>query len=59
MLKWFNIKGIISEIKKIRWPKAKELFDTFFKVCLFILLFMIFFFVADFVVSVVTKLLGI
>lgn len=44
MLKWFNIKGFVIEIKKLDGLKAKELFDTFFKVCLFVLLFMIFFF---------------
>lgn len=59
MLKWFSIEGIVSEIKKIRWPKASELFDTFFKVCIFVILFMVFFFISDVVVSLFLKLLGI
>ena len=28
MLKWFSISGIRKEIKRIRWPKAKELFSN-------------------------------
>ena len=25
MLKWFSISGISKEIKRVRWPKLKEL----------------------------------
>lgn len=59
MLKWFSVQGIVSEIKKIRWPKVNELFDTFFKVCIFVILFMAFFFLSDVVVGLFLRLLGI
>ena len=24
-MKWFSINGILTEMKRIRWPKAKDL----------------------------------
>ena len=44
MLKWFSISGIRKEIKRIRWPKAKELFSNSLTVIVFTVLFGIFFF---------------
>ena len=48
MLKWFSISGIRKEIKRIRWPKAKELFSNSLTVIVFTVLFGIFFFLCGF-----------
>ena len=49
MLKWFSISGIRKEIKRIRWPKAKELFSNSLTVIVFTVLFGIFFFLCELV----------
>ena len=58
MTSWFNIKKIIQEIKKIKWPSKQEFFTTFIRGIIFVILFMLFFILADFIVSNITKLLG-
>ena len=34
-MRWFSIKGIIEEMKKVHWPKAGELARSSFTVILF------------------------
>lgn len=43
MLKWFSISGIISEIKRIRWSKPKDLAMDSLTVIIFTALFALFF----------------
>ena len=58
MLKWFSISGIRKEIKRIRWPKAKELFSNSLTVIVFTVLFGIFFFLCELVAGVFLSVVG-
>lgn len=51
MLKWFSISGIRKEIKRIRWPKAKDLFSNSLTVIIFTALFGIFFLLCELIAS--------
>ena len=51
MLKWFSISGIRKEIKRIRWPKAKDLFSNSLTVIIFTVLFGIFFLLCELIAS--------
>lgn len=59
MLKWFSISGIAKEVKRIRWPKVKELVRYSSEVLLFCVFFGAFFVLCEFVVSYILKLIGI
>lgn len=48
-MKWFSIKGIIEEMKKVHWPSAKELTRSSLTVILFSCIFAAFFVLCDFV----------
>ncbi|MDF9825547.1 preprotein translocase subunit SecE [Breznakia sp. PF5-3] len=43
MLKWFSIRGIIAEIKRIRWSKPKDLAIDSGTVLIFTAAFALFF----------------
>ncbi|MDH6366482.1 MULTISPECIES: preprotein translocase subunit SecE [unclassified Breznakia] len=43
MLKWFSIRGIITEIKRIRWSSPKELAKDSATVIIFTAAFALFF----------------
>ena len=43
-MKWFSINGILTEMKRIRWPKAKDLFHDSGICVVFVLFLGIFFF---------------
>lgn len=58
MLKWFSISGIRKEIKRIRWPKAKELFSNSVTVIVFTVLFGIFFFLCELVAGGFLSVVG-
>ncbi len=58
MLKWFSFSGIATEIKRIRWPKSKELGNESIEVISFILFFCAFFVLCEFLVSAILKLMG-
>ena len=58
-MKWFNIKEIIKEIKKIKWPTGKDLLKNSVQVLVFTGFFALFFFVCQYLVSAVLKLLGV
>lgn len=59
MLKWFSFSGINKEIKKIRWPKANELFSSSVQVIIFTLFFGLFFILCELLVSLVLKGIGV
>ncbi len=48
-MKWFSIKGILEEMKKVHWPTAKELAKSSLTVLLFSAAFTAFFILCDFV----------
>ena len=60
---WDRIKGIftgiITEAKRIRWPKFSELMSNTGKVLVFCILFAIFFILCDLVVSELLVLIGV
>lgn len=58
MLKWFSISGIRKEIKRIRWPKAKDLFANSATVIVFTVLFGIFFLLCELVASGFLTVIG-
>lgn len=55
-MKWFSISGIITEIKRIRWPKGKELMKNSGIVLVFVLFLGVFFFLCQIVSSGFLKL---
>lgn len=58
-MKWFSIAGIRSEIRRIRWPKMKDLAGNSGKVLLFTVLFALFFFLCEVISSGFLKVVGI
>ncbi len=50
-MKWFSFRGIMTEIRRIRWPSPKELTEKSGKSLLFILLFMVFFVLCELLIS--------
>lgn len=50
-MKWFSLKGIIEETKKIKWPSFKEVLTNTVQVLVFTIAFGIFFVACSTVVS--------
>lgn len=59
MLKWFSLSGIAKEVKRIRWPKKKELLENSIKVIFFVLMFMVAFILFDLLIALVIRALGV
>ena len=57
-MKWFSISGIISETKKIQWPKGKDLARDSMTVFLFTFFLGVFFFLCQIVTSGFLKVIG-
>ena len=57
-MKWFSINGIITEAKRIRWPKMKDLAKDSTTVIVFTLLMGIFFFVCQIISSGFLSMIG-
>ncbi len=58
-MKWFSIKGIIGETKKVKWPRGKELWSMVATVFVFIVLFALVFQLMDVIVIALLRYLGI
>ncbi len=58
-MKWFSIEGIRKEIKRIRWAKKKDLWQSSGEVLLFTVFFGLFFVISEVGVSFFLKLIGI
>lgn len=58
-MKWFSIKGIIKETKKVKWPRGKELWSMVLTVFVFIAAFAVLFQLMDMFVAAILKYLGI
>lgn len=58
-MKWFSIKGIIQETKKVKWPRGKELWSMVLTVFVFIAAFAVLFQLMDMFVVAILKYLGI
>lgn len=58
-MKWFSISGIISETKKIQWPKGKDLARDSMTVFMFVLFLGIFFYLCQIITSAFLQVIGI
>ncbi|MCF0110586.1 MAG: preprotein translocase subunit SecE [Erysipelotrichaceae bacterium] len=58
-MKWFSLEGIMTEVKRIRWPGAGELAEKSGKVLLFCALFAAFFVLCETLVAAVLRLIGV
>ncbi len=58
MLKWFSISGIYKEIKRIRWPKPKDLLSSSITVIFFTFLFGVFFLLCELIASGFLTIIG-
>ena len=59
MLKWFSIPGILAEVKRVRWPKQKEMVTDSMTVISFTFIFGVYFVICEIAVAAFLKLLGI
>ncbi len=59
MLKWFSIPGIMTEVKRIRWPQPKEMVKDSLTVVTFTVAFGLYFVLCEYGVAAFLKLLGI
>lgn len=59
MLKWFSIEGILTEVKRVRWPKQKELFKDTSSVVALVTLFGIFFVLMQVVITYFITFVGV
>ncbi len=57
-MKWFSINGILTESKRIRWPKMNDLLKNSAIVIVFIAILGLFFFLCQLVSSGFLKLIG-
>lgn len=57
-MKWFSIRGICIEMKRIRWPKGRDLGRNSMTVFLFVFLLGVFFYVTQIISSAFLHLLG-
>lgn len=59
MLKWFSISGIMTEAKRVRWPKQKELFKDTTTVIAVVTLFGVFFVLAQVIITLFVTSIGV
>lgn len=57
-MKWFSISGIITEMKRIRWPRPKALAKDSAIVIVFVIIMGIFFFLCQMISSGFLSLIG-
>ena len=57
-MKWFSINGILTEAKRIRWPKMKDLARNSMTVVIFTVVLALFFFICQVVSSGFLSLIG-
>lgn len=58
-MKWFSLKGIAAEGKKVRWPKRNELVKDTFIAVIFMALFAVFFIASDLLIAFLLRLIGV
>jgi preprotein translocase subunit SecE len=59
MVKWFSISGIMTEVKRVRWPKQKELFKDTTTVVAVVTMFGIFFVLAQVLITFFVTAIGV
>lgn len=58
-MKWFSISGIMTEVKRIRWPKTEEMVKNSVTVITVTFLFGIYFVLAQAVVAFFLQMIGV
>lgn len=58
-MKWFSFSGIMTEIKRIRWPKTEEMVSNSATVIVVTVLFGIYFVLAQAVVAFILRMIGV
>jgi len=58
-MKWFNLKEIVKEIGKIRWPKKGDLLTTSVQVIVVTAFFALFFYLCQFLVTMILNAMGV
>lgn len=58
-MKWFSLSGVFNEIKKIRWPKRKEMVHNTITVLIFILFFSVFFVASEALIVMILRMIGV
>jgi len=58
-MKWFSLSGIMTEVKRIRWPKSEEMVKNSVTVIAVVVLFGIYFVLAQAVVAFFLQLIGV
>lgn len=56
-MKWFSIRGIFAEIRRIRWPKSKETLKSGLIVIIFVAIFSLIFVGFDFIAHAIKSFL--
>ena len=57
-MKWFSVNGVLTEAKRIRWPKGNDLAKDSVTVIAFVAVLGLFFFLCQLVSSGFLKLIG-
>jgi preprotein translocase subunit SecE len=58
-MKWFSLSGIMTEVKRIRWPKTEEMVKNSVTVIVVTVLFGIYFVIAQAVVAFFLQMIGV
>lgn len=58
-MKWFSLSGIMTEVKRIRWPKSEEMVKNSATVIVVTVLFGIYFVIAQAVVTFFLQMIGV
>jgi preprotein translocase SecE subunit len=58
-MKWFSFSGIMTEVKRIRWPKMDELVKNSTTVIMVTVVFGVFFVLVQAVVTLFLRLIGV
>jgi preprotein translocase subunit SecE len=59
MLKWFSISGIMTEVKRVRWPKQKAFFKDTSTAVAVVTLFGVFFVLAQVLITFFVTAIGV
>ena len=58
-MKWFNLGGIVKEIKKIRWPNRIDMVTNSVQTVIIIVFFALFFLLCELVISLLLRAIGV
>lgn len=56
-MKWFSLKGVREEVRKIQWPKRKEMVTYTASVLGFVVFFAVYFMFSEIIISQILRML--